>query len=196
MQNTITREIHQGRITRTQAIRLVPSRPWMQDFWLWILLVGPLVAPLFVVLNLPVLRPFADGIYLLGATVCPQVDMHLIFLGQPMAVCASCWFAVFGLWTVRLLYGRAGEGFGAFSRLDLRPVWLRWQNASPTTRMGVLALGFFPWAIDVMLWDTGTWVSPQPVMMFAGYLGGLVAGSLLLPTASAMRERLRKAKVA
>jgi len=26
-------------------------RPWLQDAWLWVLLVGPLVAPLFVALG-------------------------------------------------------------------------------------------------------------------------------------------------
>src|ERR1044072_7302094 len=72
-----------------------PPRPWLQDLWLWILLVGPLVAPLFVVLDFPVLRPIAGGIYLLGDIVCPKVDVHLMFLGEPLAVCSPCWTAVF-----------------------------------------------------------------------------------------------------
>src|SRR5437868_8529182 len=88
------------------------GRPWLQDASLWILLVGPLVAPLFVALGIGVLRPFGGGIYLLGEAICPKVDVHLMFLGQPMAVCSSCWAAVFGLWAIRLLYGRTGEGLG------------------------------------------------------------------------------------
>ena len=174
----------------TQAAdRARPPRPWLQDFWLWILLVGPLVAPLFVVLGSPLLRPFADGIYLLGETVCPKVDVHMMFLGEPMAVCSSCWFSVFGLWTIRLLYGRAGEGFAAFSTLRLAPLWVRWQAVPFTLKLAVLALGFVPWTLDVILWDEGIWASPQPYMMFAGFLGGLVAGAILLPESSAMRER-------
>ncbi len=196
MENVITRDTGRTRVNvRPQAVRLKPTRPWMQDFWLWILLVGPLVAPLFVALNIPLLQPFAAGIYLLGETVCPKVDIHLMFLGQPMAVCPSCWFSVFGLWTMRLLYGRAGEGLGPFSRVHLRAAWQRWQNTSVTTKAGVLALGFIPWAADVMLWDTGTWASPHAFMMLAGYIGGLAAGSLLLPVASAMRMRVQMAKI-
>lgn len=165
------------------------SRPWLQDFWLWILLVGPLVAPFFVALGLPVLKPFADAIYLLGETVCPKVDVHMMFLGEPVAVCFSCWAAVFGLWTVRLLYGRAGEGFGPFRASGVRGFWAKWGLASSNTKLAVLLVGFIPWALDVALWDAGIWSSPQLFMAFAGYMGGLTAGSILLPAASAMRSR-------
>ena len=162
-------------------------RPWLQDLWLWILLVGPLTAPLFMWIGWPVLKPFAEGIYLLGAIVCPKLSEHFIVFGYPMSVCASCWAAVFGLWTVRLLYGRAGEGMGAFSRLGLAPWWERWSRVAVGTKLAVLAVGFLPWAADVMLWDLGVWASPWAFMMLAGYVGGLAAGALLLPAASAMR---------
>ena len=168
-----------------------PPRPWFQDTWLWILLVGPLAAPLFVALGWRVLRPFADGIYLLGEIVCPKVDVHLSFLGQPVAVCSSCWAAVWGLWAVRLLYGRAGEGFGPFSRLGLAPFWARWQDSTPfSTRLGVLALSFLPWSLDVMAYDLNIWYSPHSFMMLAGFLGGLGAGALLLPAAAQRRSFL------
>lgn len=171
------------------STNLKPARPWLQDFWLWILLVGPLVAPLFAALGLPILKPFADGIYLLGQTVCPKMSMHFMVFGYPMAVCSSCWSAVFGLWTIRLLYGRAGEGMRPFSSFGLAPFWARWQNAAITTRLAVLAVGFMPWALDVMLWDLRLWASPHAFMMFAGYMGGLVAGAVLLPAAAEMRAR-------
>jgi hypothetical protein len=161
----------------------------LQDFWLWILLVGPLVAPLFAALSLPILKPFADAIYLLGQTVCPKVSMHFMVFGFPMAVCSSCWSAVFGLWTIRLLYGRAGEGMRPFSSLGLAAFWARWQNAAITTKLAILAVGFIPWALDVMLWDLRLWASPHAFMMFAGYMGGLVAGAVLLPAAAEMRAR-------
>lgn len=172
------------------------TRPWLQDFWLWILLVGPLVAPLFMWTNLPILQPFADAIYLLGRTVCPKVSIHFMVLGFPMAVCSSCWSAVFGLWTVRLLHGRAGEGLGPLARLGLAPFWAKWQQTDLSIKLALLALGFLPWALDVMLWDTGIWASPHPVMVLAGFLGGLVAGMILLPAGAAMRARLAGEKVA
>jgi hypothetical protein len=51
-----------------------------------------------------------------------------------------------------------------------------------------------PWALDVMLWDIGAWNSPSVYMMFAGFVGGVAAGSILLPAASAMRSRLASGK--
>jgi hypothetical protein len=169
-----------------------PTRPWLQDLWLWILLVGPLTAPLFVVVGWPILQPFAEGIYMLGRAVCPKVMMHLTFLGEPMAVCSSCWAAVWGLWVVRLVHGRAGEGFGPFAKLNLMPYWLGWRDAPITAKLSVLLAGFMPWALDVMLWDTGTWSSPHAFMMLVGFLGGLSAGSILFPAAADMRERIAR----
>ncbi len=177
-------------LARSRSVARGPERPAMQDFWLWILLVGPLVAPLFAAIGWPVLRPFADAIYLLGQVVCPKVSVHLSFLGQPMAVCASCWAAVWGLWVVRLLHGRGGEGFGLLSRLKLAPVWARWSKAHITTKLSVLTVGFMPWALDVMLWDTGAWRSPHLFMMLVGFIGGLSAGLLLIPMAAEMRARV------
>jgi hypothetical protein len=142
-----------------------------------------------------VLRPFADGIYLLGAVVCPKLSEHFVVFGYPMSVCASCWAAVFGLWTVRLLYGRAGEGMGIFSRLGLAAWWEGWTRVPVSMKLAVLAVGFLPWAADVMLWDLGVWASPRAFMMPAGYVGGLVAGALLLPAASAMRTALAGRRV-
>ena len=169
-------------------------RPCLQDFWLWILLVGPLVAPFFVWLGWGVLHPFADAIYFLGDLICPKEDAHLIFLGNPMAVCSSCWAAVLGLWAIRLLYGRSGEGIGPLSRFQqpISAFWARWQTAPVSVQLRVLAAGFLPWAFDVLTWDLGIWSSPQPYMLFAGFLGGLAAGAILLPAASEMRTRLAR----
>jgi hypothetical protein len=179
-----------GQTYNQTTTRQAPTKPWLQDFWLWILLIGPLTAPLFTWTNWPILKPFADAIYLLGAVVCPKLPEHLLLLDYPMSVCVSCWSAVFGLWTIRLLYGRAGEGMGGFSALNLAPTWQRWSNAPTGLKLAVLALGFFPWALDVLTWDLGLWTSPRFFMSFAGYMGGLAAGALLLPAASAMRAAL------
>jgi hypothetical protein len=176
---------------RDLAARHAP-RPWMQDLWLWILLLGPVVAPVFMLTGQPLFQFIAEGIYMLGHAVCPKVDFHFMFLGQPLAVCSSCWAAVFGLWTVRLLYGRAGEGFGPFARLGLSRFWSRWQATPLEMRLAVLAMGFLPWATDVMLTDMRIWFSPHPVMMLAGYLGGLTAALLLFPARAQMRARLER----
>lgn len=183
------------KVDRRDMATYQAPRPWMQDFWLWILLVGPLVAPLFMATGIPVLRPFADGIYLLGSTVCPKLGFHFMFMNYSVAVCSSCWSAVFGLWTVRLLYGRAGEGYGPFSRLGLQSSWAQWQQTSSQLKLGVVLVGFLPWAIDVMLTDTGLLYTPHLYMMFAGYMGGLVAAMLMMPARTAMRDRIERQSV-
>ncbi len=177
--------------SRDLATRHAP-RPWVQDLWLWILLLGPVLAPLFMLSGQPLFQLIAGGIYTLGDAVCPKVDFHFMFLGYPLAVCSSCWAAVFGLWTVRLLYGRAGEGMGLFSRLNLHRFWSRWQATPPEIKLSVLVAGFLPWATDVMLTDLRIWFSPHPFMMLAGYLGGLVAAMLLFPARAQMRARLQR----
>lgn len=195
MQNvtTINRKANAGLSSGANiGVEVKPPRPWLQDLWLWILLVGPLVAPLFVALRIPLLRPFADGIYLIGEAVCPKVDFHLMFLGGQVAVCSSCWAAVFGLWAVRLLFGRAGEGLGPFSRLGLTPLWARWQALALSIRLSVMLLLFVPWTVDVMLTDLQSWYSPNAFMMLVGFLGGLGAGALLFPEGARMRARLAK----
>lgn len=195
MQNATTANRIGAAERERSMLRPQPPRPWFQDLWLWILLVGPLVAPLFMALGLPVLKPFADGIYLIGETVCPKVGVHMMFLGEPVAVCFSCWASVWGLWVVRLLYGRAGEGVGPFAKLGWQTLWMQWERASMMTKLGVLSLGFMPWALDVMLWDLGVWDSPSSYMMLAGFVGGVAAGLLLLPAASAMRARVASRRV-
>lgn len=184
------------RVDRRDMVAYKAPRPWMQDLWLWILLVGPLVAPLFMATGWPVLRPFADGIYLLGQTVCPKVNFHATFMNYAVAVCFSCWAAVFGLWTVRLLYGRASEGFGAFDRLRLQRFWLRWQHTPLELKLGVLLLGFLPWALDVMLTDTGIMYTAPAYMMLAGYVGGIVAAMLLFPARAEMSARIERKNLA
>ncbi|MDQ3930165.1 MAG: DUF2085 domain-containing protein [Chloroflexota bacterium] len=180
--------------SRDLAARHAP-RPWMQDLWLWILLLGPVVAPVFMLTGQPLFQFIAGAIYMLGEAVCPKVDYHLMFLGYPLAVCSSCWAAVFGLWTVRLLYGRAGEGFGPFASLGVSRFWSRWHATSVETKLAVLVVGFLPWATDVMLTDMRIWFSPHPVMMVAGYLGGIVAAMLLFPARAQMRARLKRHSV-
>ncbi len=180
------------RVDRRDMVIYRAPRPWMQDLWLWILLIGPLVAPLFMAIGWPVLQPFANGIYLLGETVCPKVGFHFMFLSYPVAVCSSCWSAVFGLWTVRLLYGRSGEGFGPFERLRLETFWTRWQQTPVEMKLGVLLVGFMPWALDVMLTDTGILYTPHAYMMFAGYAGGIVAAMLMFPARAEMRARMER----
>ena len=135
MQDTVTNAWQTSATTWSRGETHYVRRPWLQDIALWILLVGPLTAPLFRWTGIGILQPFADAIYFLGWLVCPKMEVHLMFLGYPLSVCSSCWFAVFGLWTVRMLYGRAGEGMGVFSRLNTGAAWARWRGCHNGQRM-------------------------------------------------------------
>ncbi len=70
----------------------------------------------------------------------------------------------------------------------------QWRTVASPVKLSILIVGFLPWALDVMMWDTGIWRSPHLYMMFAGFMGGLAAGLLILPAASEMRARVASKK--
>jgi hypothetical protein len=153
---------------------------WLANTVLGILLIGPLVGPVFAALGWPILAWVNWPIYLLGETVCPQPIFRLTFLGFPLVVCSRCWAAVWGLWVIRLAYGRWGRG----------PTWGAWLTLPEGLRVGLAVAAFLPWVLDIAAADLGYWVSDHPVMMLLGFMGGLGAGQLILPYAT---QRLRRA---
>jgi uncharacterized membrane protein len=159
---------------RLQARRLEPVRfhP-LADLILTILLVGPLVGPIFHAWGWPVLEWINWPIYLLGENVCPQPIFRLAFLGAPMVVCSRCWAAVGGLWVIRLAYGRWGRGAN----------WRTWLTVPEGGRVVVALLLFTPWVLDIVASDLGWWASDHPLMILLGFAGGLGAGQLILPYA-------------
>jgi uncharacterized membrane protein len=173
----------------TIAARL-PARRWepitfhpLADLILTILLVGPLVGPIFHAWGWPVLEWLNWPIYLMGENVCPQPIFRLEVLGAPMVVCSRCWAAVGGLWVIRLAYSRWGRG----------PTWRAWLSAPEGARVALALLLFTPWVLDILASDLGWWGSGHPMMILLGFVGGLGAGQLILPYAA---RRLRPAGAA
>jgi hypothetical protein len=146
---------------------------WRTYLVLGILLVGPLVGPIFSAIGWEVLAWINWPIYLLGENVCPQPALVFYVFGFPMVVCSRCWAAVFGLWTMLLLYKRTGNG----------SFWRMWGRQPETLRALVAVAGFWPWVFDIVGMEQGWWVTDHPMLMLSGYLGGLAAGLLLMPLA-------------
>lgn len=141
---------------------------------LGVLLVGPLVGPIFQQIGWEVLAWVNWPLYLMGENACPQPDFTLSLFGYPMLVCSRCWAGVFGLWAVLLAY-RAG-GPGGF--------WPFWRRLPELARVTVALLAFGPWVLDIVAADRGWWISGQTFLIVSGFLGGLGAGALLLPYAT------------
>ncbi|HMA35201.1 MAG TPA: DUF2085 domain-containing protein [Chloroflexia bacterium] len=142
-----------------------------------VLLVGPLVGPVFSASGWPLLGLINWPLYLMGENVCPQPDLVFTLFGFPLLICSRCWSGVFGLWIVLLTY-RAGSGSG---------VWATWRALPELARVTLALLAFGPWVIDIVAADQGWWASPLPFQLLSGILGGLGAGALLLPLAVAGR---------
>ena len=161
--------------TRLQGIPRAPVRyHWLTNLVLTILLVGPLVGPVFAALGWPVLAWINWPIYLLGENVCPQPVFRLEVLDAPMVVCSRCWAAVGGLWAVWGVYRRTGRGL----------LWRAWLAQPEALRVGLGLLLLAPWVFDIFAADQGWWFSSHPAMMALGFLGGLGAVQLLLPLAT------------
>ncbi|MGI8588172.1 MAG: DUF2085 domain-containing protein [Chloroflexia bacterium] len=141
---------------------------------LTVLLVGPLVGPIFQEIGWPVLGLINWPLYLMGENVCPQPALTLDLFGYPMLICSRCWGGVFGLWAVLLAY-KAWAG-GAF--------WSAWRQMPEPAKISIALLCFAPWVLDIIAYDHGLWVSPHPFLLLTGLLGGLGAGALVLPVAA------------
>src|SRR3954454_10818437 len=122
---------------------------------LGVLLVGPLVGPVFSQIGWPILGLINWPIYLMGENVCPTPDLSFQVFGYPMVVCSRCWSGVFGLWIVLLAY-KAAPG---------TPVWGAWRRLPDLAAVGLALLAFAPWVLDLIAYDQRWWLSPTWVQM-------------------------------
>lgn len=139
-----------------------------------VLLVGPLLGPVFAWLDGPLLAVVNVPIYWVGAHLCPQPDLAFPVLGHPMVVCARCWAGVGGLWIVLLIYRAAPR----------HPFWTTWRRLPPPARAVLGLLAFGPWIIDLTATAQSWWASGPAFLLLSGLLGGLGAGALLFPATS------------
>ena len=133
---------------------------------LWVLFLGPLIAPLFQATGLPLLTDSgALARELLSRYVCPTPAKSYMLAGFPMAVCARCWGATIGLWVGWLVF-RRGAGGPAGARLSA------YHARDWTARLGLSALPFWLWVAEIRWWPG----APYWVLLLNGGFAGLWAG--------------------
>jgi hypothetical protein len=152
------------------------SRAWVAlDVLLFLIIIGPVIAPLFVASNVWLLERIALWIiYPLGQLICPQ-DQHALHIGKNfMAVCTRCYAAIGGLFLVRLALTSDPNGQGVGSRLAR---W--WLNVPSLGRLffivGIIAL----WQFDLWAERVGWWSWEQPMLIATGPIVGLAIGFLV-----------------
>ncbi|MDQ4075041.1 MAG: DUF2085 domain-containing protein [Chloroflexota bacterium] len=162
------------------------SRLWRAlDVLLILIIIGPVLAPLFEASNIWLLERVARWIiYPMGLWICPQ-DQHAVHVaGHVTAVCSRCYAAIGGLFLVRLALTSdpAGSGVGAsLSR------W--WRGVSRSGRiafiLGVIAL----WRMDLWAERLGWWSWGHGVLVATGPIVGLAVGFLAYGLLTVMTGR-------
>jgi predicted membrane protein DUF2085 len=159
-----------------QASRAAPSASiWRQDWplitLLIVLLLGPLIAPLFQATGLPLVSDsgaLARG--LLSRYVCPTPAKSYVLLGFPMAVCARCWGATIGLWLAWLVFRRparmqrASQLLRRFRAIYCSIPWF--------VRLGLTVGVLLLWTLEINAWAG----APLAVLLVNGIGGGFWAG--------------------
>ncbi len=144
------------------------------DVLLVLIIIGPVLAPLFQASGVWLFQAIAQWIiYPLGAWICPQ-DQHSLHVGRHlMAVCTRCYAAIGGLFLVRLALSSDPSGVGVGSRLAR---W--WLGAPDYGRIGFIVGVIALWQADVWAERLGWWSWGQPVLIATGPVVGLAVGFL------------------
>lgn len=167
-------------MTTTLGLRRPADSPgwpaWAFDTILWVLFLGPLVAPLFRATGLPLLADAgALARDLLATYVCPTPERSYLLVGLPMAVCARCWGATIGLWAARLAVARHG-GAGATHRLAGALIWYR--GLPWAARLLLASLPFLLWPLEIVGHSGRWWFAPLWLLVLNGAQAGFAAGLL------------------
>lgn len=145
---------------------------YLLDFILMLMIIGPVLAPLFHNSGIWLFDRIAHWIiYPLGQLICPQ-DQHAVpIMGTLMAVCTRCYAAIGGLALTRLALTSDpnGTGVGAW-------VSRQWHRLPRVGRLvfivGVIAL----WVLDVQAEQLGLWSWSQPILILTGPIIGFAIG--------------------
>jgi hypothetical protein len=147
-----------------------------------VLFFGPLIAPLFLATQLPVVADSgALARELLSRYICPTPAKSYVLLGFPMAVCARCWGATIGLCAACLLVGRTTDderqtiNTKSFivRRLSIVTHWLhRYLMLAWPARLLLGAVPFLLWVVEISGWAA----APYWVLLLNGAFAGFWAG--------------------
>ena len=150
------------------------------DFILVLMIIGPILGPLFHASGIWLLDQIAHWIiYPLGVWICPQ-DQHAIpIMGHAMTVCTRCYAAIGGLFSVRLALTSdpSKKGLGSW----LARIWRQLSNKEQFIFiMSVITL----WQLDIWAERLGWWSWGQGMLIATGPLVGLAIGFLFYGVAA------------
>jgi hypothetical protein len=150
---------------------------------LWVLFLGPLIAPLFQATTLPLVAD-SGGLArdLLATYICPTPAKSYVVAGFPMAVCARCWGATIGLWAAYLLF----RHFPTATQLRAWvPIRDRYLGLPWLIRLAISALPFVLWMLEIAYWPA----APYRVLLANGAFAGLSAGLFFCSIWPGLRAR-------
>jgi uncharacterized membrane protein len=130
------------------------------DFLMFLMIIGPLIAPHFEKMDNPLNRNTAALIYAIGAFVCPQPEYAWDYGGKLYAICFRCVAAVGGLLVARALhaYSQRARDMSLRSRLLFLLATVTWLT------------------IDVHFTHWGIWEANLPLMWLHGLIYGTSVG--------------------
>src|SRR5258708_6452473 len=144
------------------------------EFALFLMFIGPLIAPYFSRVNDPMYQAVAALIFKIGAFICPQPAITFEYGGMPYAVCYRCLAALFGLIISRWLH-RPG---GALYNWPMR------------TRVIALAACILWLEIDLQFTAHGIWQASILLMIVHGVPYGISVGAVCFAPLVALDRRL------
>lgn len=139
---------------------------------LLILFIGPIIAPLFLASELPLLT-YTGGLAreVLANYICPTPQHSYLLAGYPMAVCARCWGATIGLWGAWWLVS------ARFFRVPmLHSILSSFHAMAWILRLLICILPFLLWSLEIIGTAHGWWQLPLWVLVLNDAQAGFAAG--------------------
>jgi len=133
------------------------------EFVLFMMMLGPLIAPYFSRIDGLAFKPTADFVYWIGRVICPQLEHTFLYGGLPFAVCFRCTAALIGL---------------VVSRWFHRPGGIM-HNWSMKARLGFLGLNLIWLTIDIQYARMGIWEINTPLVVLHGLIYGVSVGGVV-----------------
>lgn len=144
------------------------------DFILLLMIIGPVIAPLFHASGLWLFDRIAHWIiYPLGVWICPQDQHAILIMGHAMTVCTRCYAAIGGLFSVRLALTSDPDKKGIGS-------WLArlWRQQSNQNRLIFITSIITLWQLDVWAERFAWWSWGQGMLIATGPIVGIAIGFL------------------
>ena len=132
------------------------------EFVLFLMLIGPIIAPYFAQIANPLFQAVSQIIFAIGDFICPQPEQTFMYGGMPFMVCFRCGAGLFGLIIARWLHRPDGA----------------MRHWSILARLIFLGANLLWLSIDVHLTHQGIWAANIPLMITHGVIYGMSVGGI------------------